>query len=348
MSGIACSVSEAAPPDWDGYVRAHPESGIFHLAPAVSIGARVFGLRTHFVTARDSGGRLVGVLPLVEQMLIPRTRTLVSLPFCTYGGPLAEDQAAFEALVSTVGRLAEQRRARRIVLRLSRATAAAGYAESLDKVAMVLELPGSRNELSKRLGSKLRSQVRRAERANPEVRIGRHELLDDFYNVFCSVMRDLGTPVYPRRFFDAVVDALGDAAAVVVIRVDGRAVAGAVTTNWHGVMEVPWAGTLHAMNPLSINMRLYWELLGLAIERGCHRFDFGRSSRDSGTQRFKAQWGAQPVQLHWLTHDRSGDGSAEAPARGPSLFDAASRTWSRLPLWLTNALGPGISPRLPW
>ena len=348
MSGISCSVSEAAPDDWDSYVRSHPDAGVFHLARAVSIGERVFGLRTHFVTARDDGGRLVGVLPLVEQMLIPRTRTLVSLPFCTYGGPLADDAIALESLVAAAGQLADRRGARRIVLRLSRPMPTIAYAESLDKVAMVLDLPADRAELGKRLGSKLRSQVKRAERVSPEVRIGRHELLGDFYEVFCSVMRDLGTPVYPRRFFDAVLEALGEAATVTVIRVDGRAVSGAITTRWRDGMEVPWAGTLHEMNPNSINMRLYWELLGAAVDAGCRRFDFGRSSRDSGTQRFKAQWGAQPVQLHWLTHDRRASGSAEAPARGSSLFDTASRTWSRLPLWLTNALGPGISPRLPW
>jgi len=348
MNELTCSAYEAAPADWDDYVRAHPDAGVFHLAQAVSIGARVFGLRTHFVVARDGNGRLVGALPLVEQLLIPRVRTLVSLPFCTLGGPLAEDDRALEALVSATEQLAGQRRARRVVLRLARPAPGIPYTESLDKVAMVLELPADRDELGKRLGSKLRSQVKRAERASPEVRIGRQELLDDFYRVFCSVMRDLGTPVYPRRFFDAVLDALGEAATVVVIRVNGQAVSGAVTTRWRDVMEVPWAGTLHAMNPNSINMRLYWELLGAAIDAGCRRFDFGRSSRDSGTQRFKAQWGAQPVQLHWLTHDRRGGRSAEVPARGPSLFDSASRTWSRLPLWLTNALGPGISPRLPW
>ena len=347
MSGVACNVSEAAPAGWDDYVRAHADAGAFHLAAAVSIGARVFGLRTHFLAARDDSGRLVGALPLVEQMLLPRVRTLMSLPFCTLGGPLAEDDRALAALLSAAEQLAEQRRARRIVLRLARSMPSIPYAESLDKVSMVLELPADRDQLAKRLGSKLRSQVRRAERANPEVRFGRAELLDDFYTVFCSVMRDLGTPVYPRRFFDAVLDALGDAATVVVIWVDGRPVAGAVTTHWQGVMEVPWAGTLHAMNPLSINMRLYFELLGYAIERGCGRFDFGRSSRDSGTQRFKAQWGAESVQLHWLTRDRR---TAAVPpsTRGSSLLESAPRAWRRLPLWLANALGPGISPRLPW
>lgn len=334
--------------DWDDFVHSHPASGVFHRAAAVAVGQRVFGLRTFYLTARMHDGRLAGVLPLVEQMLIPRVRTLVSLPFCTYGGPLVDNDDTLASLMAVVDALAERTRARRVVLRLARPMPGSRYRESLDKVAMVLELPATKDELAKRLGSKLRSQVKRAERANPEVRVGRGELLDEFYPVFCSVMRDLGTPVYPRRFFDAVLEALGDAATVVVIRVDGRPVSGAVMTQWRDAVEVPWAGTLRAANPLSVNMRLYWELLNLAVERGCRRFDFGRSSRDSGTQRFKAQWGALPVQLHWMTRDdRPGESGAASSGRS-SLLESAPRAWSRLPLWLANALGPGISPRLPW
>ena len=345
---ITTDVSPQAPPDWDDYILGHADSNAFQLASAVLIGKRAFGLPAHFVTARDDGGRLRGVLPLVEQTMIPWTRCLVSLPFCTYGGPLADDDEVLNSLVQHAETLGRQRSASRLILRHVGEMQLPAYPASLDKVSMVLALPDGKDELAKRLGSKIRSQIRRAEREKPQIRFGHAELLDDFYRVFCSVMRDLGTPVYPKRFFEAVFDALGARAAAVIIYLEGVPVSGAVMIQWRDRIKVPWAGTLHAVNPMSINMRLYWELLQLAIERQCSAFDFGRCSRDGGTYRFKAQWGAEPVQLYWRTHDLTGIDKASAVLDQRSKLDAAVKVWSRLPLSLTNRLGPIISPRLPW
>lgn len=345
---ITTDVSPQAPPDWDDYILAHAGANAFHLASAVLIGNRAFGLPAHFVTARDDGGRLRGVLPLVEQTIIPWTRCLVSLPFCTYGGPLANDEEALASLVQRAEDLGQQRGAARIILRHVAEMQLPDYPASLDKVSMALALPDSKDELAKRLGSKIRSQIRRAEREKPQVRFGHAELLGDFYRVFCSVMRDLGTPVYPKRFFEAVFEALGARAAAVVIYLEGAPVSGAVLIQWRDRMKVPWAGTLHSVNPMSINMRLYWELLQLAIERQCSAFDFGRCSRDGGTYRFKAQWGAEPVQLYWRTHDLTGVEKASTVLDQRSRLESAVKVWSKLPLSLANRMGPIISPRLPW
>jgi FemAB-related protein (PEP-CTERM system-associated) len=345
---ITTGVSQQAPPDWDDYVLGHADANAFQLASAVLIGNRAFGLPAHFITARDSGGRLRGVLPLVEQTMIPWTRCLVSLPFCTYGGPLADDDEALASLVQRAEVLGQQRGAARIILRHVGEMQLPAYPASLDKVSMVLALPGTMDELAKRVGSKMRSQIRRAEREKPQVRVGHAELMGDFYRVFCSVMRDLGTPVYPKRFFDVVFDALGTRAAAVVIYLEGVPVSGAVMIHWRDRIKVPWASTLHSVNPMSINMRLYWELLQVAIERQCSVFDFGRCTREGGTYRFKAQWGGEPVQLYWRSHDLTGVDKVSAVLDQRSKLESAVKIWSKLPLSLANRVGPIISPRLPW
>ena len=341
-------VTAEAPPDWDGYVQAHPDARAFHTASAVRIGADAFGLRVHFVTVRRKDGTLCGVLPLIEQTLIPWTRTLVSLPFCTYGGPLADDDEALLSLLAGAEAVARERRARRIILRNPRHMPAIPHEASLEKVSMVMELPDSIEELAHRLGSKLRSQIKRAERVDPQVNWGRGELVRDFYEVFCSVMHDLGTPVYPSRFFDAVVRALGDRASVAIVRVAGRPVSGAIVVRWHEGLEVPWAGTLHSMKKDAVNMRLYWELLQHAIDRGCKTFDFGRSSRDVGTYKFKSQWGATPVQLHWHSWEPNSTSKRPRPGLDRTNTEAATTVWRKLPLPVANWLGPVISARLPW
>ena len=345
---MQAACSPLPPADWDAYVGEHAHASAFHAAAAVLVGQQAFRLPVHFITARDGDGRLRGVLPLVEQVLIPRTRCLVSLPFCTYGGPLADDDVALGSLLQAAEEVARQRRAARLVIRHVAEMPAIPYPAALDKVSMVLALPDTGEELARRFGSKLRSQIRRSDRAKPVSVVGHAGLLGDFYGVFCSVMRDLGTPVYPRRFFDAVLAALGDRASVLVLYLDRAPVSAAILVQWRDMIEVPWAATLHAVNPLAVNMRLYQELLHLAIDRGCTKFDFGRCTRGSGTYRFKAQWGAEPVQLYWRTHVPGAAGAATAVLDNRAKFDAAVKLWSRLPLWMANAIGPYVSPRLPW
>jgi FemAB-related protein (PEP-CTERM system-associated) len=339
-------VSDHAPEGWDAYVHAHALASPYHLAAAVEIGRRVFGFRCYFLTAHRADGGIAGVLPLAEQAGLWGQRTLVSLPFFNYGGVLADDAAGADALTEESVRLAQSRGVKQVELRHADDIAAGSWLLRLDKISMLLELPATVEELGKRLGSKLRSQIKRAEREQPEVAVGGAELLGEFYPVFCSVMRDLGTPVYARRFFDDVFACLGTRAQVVVLRVRGKAVSGAVLVRWRDGMEIPWAATLSDFRATAINMRLYWEVLQLCVVQGCRRFDFGRSTRGSGPHRFKEQWGAKPLQLHWRKWGVQEEVDAAAPA-GASL-GLAVKVWSRLPLPVANWLGPMISPRLPW
>ncbi len=94
-------------------------------------------------------------------------------------------------------------------------------------------------------------------------------------------------------------------------------------------------------------MLLYWEALGYAIESECRYFDFGRSTRDAGTYRFKRQWGAEPVELPWISKSRSQGEAAPVPGEG-SRMELAKRVWQRLPAGVAHWLGPKISPNLPW
>lgn len=333
-----------APPGWDAYVASHPDATAYHLAAAVNVGRTVFGLDTRFISAH-AGDRIVGVLPLVEQSSLLFGRFLASVPFFTYGGILADDEQASRALAGQLREYAAARNVDHAELRHG-APAPVDLPERTDKVSMMLELPDSTEELGRRLGAKLRSQIRRAEREQPEVLWGHRELLPDFYPVFAAAMRDLGTPVYPCRFFEVVCDAFGDLLTVIVIRVQGNAVAAGILVRHGRSIEVPWAAAGSAAKRGAINMRLYWEMLVRAIELGAHSFDFGRSTVDSGTYRFKSQWGARPRQLHWHYFLPRG-GAIPVLNSSNSKYALASAMWKRMPLWCANALGPLIVRNLP-
>ena len=211
---------------------------------------------------------------------------------------------------------------------------------------MVLDLPADEATLSKQLGSKLRSQIKRAEREQPTVHWGGAELLPEFYRVFARSMHELGTPVYPPRFFEITLEVLRGLAEVLVVRVRGQAEAAALIVRHGQRVEVPWAACSPEGKRISLNMRMYWEMLRRSLELQAQAFDFGRSSVDSGTHKFKAQWGAQPRQLHWYYWLPEG---AEVPRLNQSnpKYELAARAWRRLPLWSANLIGPWVVRNLP-
>ncbi len=92
-------------------------------------------------------------------------------------------------------------------------------------------------------------------------------------------------------------------------------------------------------------MWMYHKLLERAIERGSEEFDFGRSSTDSGTYRFKKQWGAKPQPTVWQYHLRHGDIDAVRP--DSPKYRRRIETWQKLPVWLTRLIGPPIVRGIP-
>jgi serine/alanine adding enzyme len=338
--------SAAAPAEWDAYVEGHAEGTAYHRAASVRIGAEAFGLRTFFLWAHDEAGRIVGVLPLVEQSSLLFGHFLISVPYFTYGGILADTEAAAAALAREAAEVGARRGVAHVELRHSAPQAALTLPERLDKVSMVLSLPPTEAELSKQLGSKLRSQIKRAEREQVEIAWGGVELLPEFYQVFAPAMHRLGTPVYSRRFFEVACRAFGPLCAVLVVRGQGEPQAAAIVVRHRDRIEVPWAAATEAAKRGAINMRMYWEMLRYSIGAGAQAFDFGRSTVDSGTYRFKAQLGATAQQLHWHYWLRGGGEVPKLNQSNPKYARAAD-LWRRMPLWCANLIGPYIVRNLP-
>lgn len=343
---LSVEATNSAPPGWDAYVANHKGSTAYHRAQAVAIGANAFGLRTFFLLARKDGARVSGILPLVEQSSFLFGRFLVSLPFVTYGGILADNPAIASALISRAINLARERKLDHVEFRHTAPIPNVPLPERSDKVSMILPLPASHAALAKQLGAKLRSQIRRGEREAHEIIWGGRERIPDFYRVFAPAMHALGTPVYPRRFFEVVYDALSEVSDILIVKMKGRAHAVAFLVRHGNTMEVPWAVASPEAKRQSVNMRLYWELITHSIKKGAQAFDFGRSTVGSGTFKFKAQWGAEPHQLHWHYWVPEGEPLPKLNQANPKYAKAAA-IWRKTPLWCANLLGPRIVRNLP-
>ena len=331
--------------DWDRYVSGHPEATACHLFSWRDVVAEVFRQAPYYLAARGDDLRIRGVLPLVRLKSMLFGDFLVSMPYLNYGGALADDASVNLGLIESAVSLARELGVRHLELR-NVDPVLPQWPTRTDKVTMRLPLKDSAEAMHKALGSKLRSQIRRPEKEGATCASGGAELLDEFYAVFAENMRDLVTPVYSRDFFAAILGALPERSRIFIVRAAGTPAAAGLVLGFGQMLEIPWASSLRKFNRLSVNMLLYWKVLEYACDHGYKTFDFGRSSRDSGTFRFKQQWGAQPVTLNWHYWLRDG---GDLPQLNPSnpRYRAMIATWQRLPLWLANAMGPRIVRSLP-
>lgn len=333
----------AVPQDWDAYVANHPDASVYHLAVWRDMVARVFSRETYYLMARCDGS-VSGVLPMVRLKSLIFGDFLVSLPYVTYGGILANDAASREALLNAAVELGQSCGVSHVELRHTEALD--GLPVRTDKISMHLPLPDDPDTLFSAIGSKLRAQVRRPRKEGATTIVGGVELLDDFYRIFARKYRDLGVPVYPRAWFEEILQRHQGAARIVAVKLNEQTVAASLILGYRGMLEVPYAASLREADRYSVNMLLYWGMLEHAIAEGFDTFDFGRTTPDSGTHRFKKQWGAQPVQLYW--HYWLADGG-EVPKLNTSnrKYELVVNAWRRLPVPLANFLGPHIVKNLP-
>lgn len=336
---------EVSRSDWDDYVQRSPGASIYHQYVWRDVIRGAHGTATHYLAALDDQGKIAGILPLARLRSVAFGDFLVSLPYFSYGGIVASSAGASAALISAAKELSLEIGASHVELRQVESLQL-DLPTRLDKVTMILPLPQDSGEMLRRLGSKLRSQIKRSEREGATGRTGGAELLGDFYDVFCRKMRDLGTPVYSRRLFAEILARLGDVVRVFVIYLAGKPVAASVTLQHGNRIEVPWAASLREYDKLSVNMLLYWRMIQYAIEQNCADLDFGRCTPDTGPHRFKRQWGAVEHQLHWHYCSRSGS----APPilnHSNGKFALPVLVWKKLPLPVANWLGPHIVKHLP-
>jgi FemAB-related protein (PEP-CTERM system-associated) len=291
-------------------------------------------------------GKTRGLLPLAYVRSLLFGRFLVSLPYLNYGGVLADDDQTAGLLLDEAVKLAERLSVRYLELRHEQLVEHPALTERLSsKVHMRLALPATPGQLWDHIPGKARNQVRKGQKSGLTVAWGGEELLPEFYDVFSRNMRDLGTPVYGRGLFAATLRTFPGRAELCVVRAEGVPAAAALLLHGWGVTEVPSASALRRFNPSCANMLMYWHLLERTVQRGQQVFDFGRSTRESNTYRFKTQWGAEPAPAEWqycLRRGAVGDMRPESPR-----YRRFVRIWQRLPVALTRLLGPWIVRGIP-
>jgi serine/alanine adding enzyme len=213
------------------------------------------------------------------------------------------------------------------------------------KAALVIPLSADPDAHWSRFSSRLRGKLRKAERSGAEFSVNAANGFEDFYRVFSLNMRNLGTPVYSRAFFENVLRSKQDASILLVHR-QGRPTAGAIALRRGNLVELPWICSDHSQSALSVNEYLYWNAIRWACRSGARELNLGRCSIDGGTFRFKMQWNPEVRPLFWYYWLAPGSDVPDLNPDNPK-YALAVRCWKKLPLVLANRFGPWIVRNIP-
>ena len=328
----------ASEPAWDAFVDAMPTGTFFHRAAWRRLIAEEFGHRT-FYTYAERDGAIVGVLPLVQMKTMLFGNALTSLPFCVYGGPLAADAETADALSDYAAGLLPETDASAVEFR-HRDPVASDWTERPDLYVTFRKPIVADNDANmKAIPRKQRAMVRKG------IQNGLSSVVEydatRLHRIYAESVRNLGTPVFSRRWFMSLMHRFRDCADIVTIMDGDTAVASVMNFYFRDEVLPYYGGGTSAARPVAGNDFMYWETMRRAADRGYRLFDFGRSKLGTGAYAFKHNWGFEPANLPYRYKLAPG---SEIPDHNPlnpkyALFIAA---WKRLPLPVANAVGPHL------
>src|SRR5262249_16836888 len=317
----------------------------FHLIPWQRMIRDTFGHEPLHLVASDSAGEVNGVLPLFLVRSCIFGRLLVSTPLAAYGGILAESEEVSRALFQRAHDLAKKLKVRFVELRHFRNSFPRDSLLRKDLyVTFRTELKEDPQLNMLAIPRKTRAEIREGIRNDLEFRvdgIGPSE----FFDVYSRSVRELGTPVFPKRLFVNGLKQFGPNCKIFSVHWKGQ-LASVVWTLFYKDEVVPYfGGSIRQYNRLAVNNFMYWMLIKYGCENGYKIFDFGRSKKGTGSFDFKRRWGMTMIEL---SYQYALVGQQSMPDTSPlnPKFSMGIQIWRRLPLPVTQLIGPMVSKHL--
>ncbi len=334
---------------WDALVQNSAGATFCHLSGWGRVIERVWQHQPHHLVA-ETNEEVNGVLPLFHVKSRLFGSMLVSSPNAVYGGVVGDQTEVRQALIAEAKRLAGQLQVDYLELRDAFETSSSSTDRDLQRKDLYFTfahpLTTDEEALMKTFPRDIRTMIRKGAKNGLTAQLGREELLDEFYEVYATSLRNLGTPVFPKRLFAEFLREFPHHSDILTIR-QGDKVAGSVLSFYFRDTVMPYyAGAYAEFYRAGINNFMYWELMRSAAARGYTRFDFGRSKIGTGAYDFKRGWGmeatALPYQFYLVR-------AQEMPNLNPTnpKFELMIKLWKQLPLGVTKMVGPMIVKNLP-
>lgn len=327
---------------WDEFVRADAAGTPFHLSAWADAVRKGLGYDTPGLLA-EVNGEIVGVLPLVHVKTPLFGNSLVSTGFSVGGGVIALSKAAADALAGAAADLAQQRKVDCLELRSPKARFE-GWPTKLETYAgFARDLDPDPEARLKSIPRKKRADVRKGIKAELPVRVGAP--VEVFHDLYARNLHALGTPILPLRWYAALKEAFGEDCEIATVEADGRAVVALLSFYHEGTAYPYYVGALPEARARHAFDHAYWTLMERAVERGCTRFDFGRSKFGTGAFDYKKHWGFEGVALEYQYHLVRASAVPDVNPNNPK-YAMFVKNWKRMPLGMTKLVGPFLAKQM--
>ncbi len=325
----------------DDFVRKSAAGSPFHLPAWNRAVAQGCNQTSHFFIA-EADAKIVGVLPLTEVHSPIFGRALVSAGYAVGGGVLSTDPAIADLLVDAAVALA--RRLSCPTLELKGGALPEGWHHDTGTyVGFARQLASDDDAELLQIPRKQRAEVRKALGFELAISVGRETAdRDSHYTTYATSVRNLGTPVFPRTLFEAVLDGFGDDADILTVHHHGKPVASVLSLYHDNIVMPYWGGGTSEARALRANELMYFKLMRHAHARGCQIFDFGRSKVGTGAAAYKKNWGFEPHPLRYAKLALDGKTPRSINPLDPK-YSLQIKLWQKLPLTVANRLGPLIA-----
>ncbi len=302
---------------------------------------RAFGHKTFFLYA-ENDGIITGILPLVHIKSLFFGNTLVSIAPCVYGGIVASDEHSYLELDKEACRLAEELGVDCLEMRNRvQKTPERPYKKLYVSFRKELDADVETNFLA--IPRKQRAMVRKGIEAGLTSVID--TTIDRIYRAYSESVRNLGTPVFSKKYFQTLKDVFADQCEVLTVEHKGQLIASVMSFYFKDEILPYYGGGTELARELKGNDFMYWEVMRRAVEKGIKVFDYGRSKIGTGSYSFKKNWGFTPEPIFYEFYLVK---SASMPDINPlnpkyQFFIAA---WKHLPLTVSQWIGPWLSKDL--
>jgi len=332
---------------WDRYVAARQDASFFHRFGWGTAVNAAYGYESLYLAAKR-GADIVGVLPLIDVKSRLLGRSLISTAFTVGGGPVGDDHETARALADEAVRLGEDRRVKYVKLRSDHAALDGWSRKGGSHASFKMPLPADENEHLSLFPKRRRAEVKKALAAEHKgvLRCYVGDDLDRFYALYAWSLRRLGTPIFPKRYLKALMDAFPGETELSFADFEGKPAAALLSFYDKDRVYPYYVGGAPCARGARAHEMLYWSLMRRAALRGATTFEFGRSKVNSGPYRFKKLWGAeaQPVVYRYKLV-RSECAPNVSPAN--PKFSLLAKLWTHLPLFAANRVGPLLAPNFP-
>jgi len=262
---------------------------------------------------------------------------LVSGPYISNSDPIINSSQGFNDIIRKVEYFAKKNRIDVVEIKSS-IPLKLNWKLVLDYVTFRIPIYKGADHVFENIHRKVRTAIRKGIKNELYYKIG-HKYIKIFYNIYSKSVKRLGTPVHRIKFYQELINNNDNLNFMIIFNREDIP----ISTVMFGIDEdaiYPLVGGgLQEYNGLSHNNFKYWKLIEYACNKGCKLFDFGRSTKNTGTYFFKKRWYAEEVQLYYYYLLKKEKKILNVSSSEYKFF---SKYWSKLPLKFTQVAGPTI------